>query len=197
MGSMVVYRLTYYLLPLGLATALLAAHEGFERRQTVTRFANLFGRWAPAVVPRVLAFTTFAGGASLLVYGALPRTVSRWHWLAGGMPLPVVEASNFLGSVAGMGLLLLARGLLERLDAAYQLSVALLTGGIIVSLARGFNVEGALILAVMLAALFALPALFRSPGIALERDVHGRMDHVDPARARGHDLARHLLAQAR
>ncbi len=52
-----------------------------------------------------------------------------------------------------MGLLLLARGLLERLDAAYHLSVGLLAGGIVVSLLRGFNVEEASILTLMLLAL--------------------------------------------
>ena len=153
MGSMVVYRAIYYFLPLGLAAGLLAGHEGFQRWQTVTRFATLFGRWAPAIVPRVLACTTFAGGTVMLVYGALPRSVARWYWIADFVPLPVVELSHFLGSIAGMGLLLLARGLLERLDAAYHLSVALLTAGIIVSLVRGFNVDEAVILTVMLLAL--------------------------------------------
>ena len=160
MGSMIVYRITYYLLPLGLATLLLAAHEGFERRETMTRFAHLFGRWAPAIVPRVLAFTTFAGGAMLLVYGALPRTVSRWHWLSNAVPLPIVEVSHFLGSIAGVGLLLLARGLLERLDAAYHLTVGLLAGGIVISLLRAFNLEEALILTVMLAALLPCKSYF-------------------------------------
>ncbi len=153
MGSLVVYRLTYYLLPLVLATGLLAGHEAFLRWETVTRYAGVFGRWAPEIVPRVLACTTFASGAALLVYGALPRTVSRWHWLSDFVPLPVVEISHFFGSVAGMGLLLLARGLLERLDAAYHLSVGLLAGGIVVSLLRGFNVEEASILTLMLLAL--------------------------------------------
>ncbi|HVU87877.1 MAG TPA: bifunctional lysylphosphatidylglycerol flippase/synthetase MprF [Pirellulales bacterium] len=153
MGSLVVYRLTYYLLPLVLATGLLAGHEASLRWKTVTRYAGLFGRWAPEIVPRVLAGTTFASGAALLVYGALPRTVSRWHWLSDFVPLPVVEFSHLFGSVAGMGLLLLARGLLERLDAAYHLSVGLLTCGIVVSLLRGFNLEEASILTVMLLAL--------------------------------------------
>ena len=153
MGALVVFRLTYYLLPLVLATGLLAGHEASLRWKTVTRYAGWFGRWAPEVVPRVLACTTFASGAALLVYGALPRTVSRWHWLADFVPLPVVEVSQLFGSVAGMGVLLLARGLLERLDAAYHLSVGLLTGGIVVSLLRGFNIEEASILTLMLLAL--------------------------------------------
>ena len=109
MASMFVYRLIYYLLPLVLATMLLAGHEGLERREAVTRYARLFGRWAPSIIPRVLAGTTFAGGVTMLIYGALPRHVGRWHWVADFVPLPVVELSQLFGSVAGMGLLLLAR----------------------------------------------------------------------------------------
>src|SRR5262249_52621731 len=146
MGSMVVFRLMYFMFPLIVATALLATHEGLQRREAVARFAGRVGRWAPAVVTRVVAFGTFVGGAAGLAYGALPRNVSHWHWVADVVPLPVVELSQLVGSVAGMGLLLLARGLLERLDAAYHLTVALLSCGIVVSLLRGFNIEGASIL---------------------------------------------------
>ncbi len=161
MGSIVVYRLTYYLLPLGVATALLAAHEGLGRRESLARFAYLFGRWAPAIIPRLLACTTFAAGAALLACNALPRTIGRWHSLSDNVPLPIIELSHFLGSVAGVGLLIIARGLLERLARAYHLAVALLSIGIVVSLVRGFNIEEALILTLSLAALIPCKPYFR------------------------------------
>ncbi|MBI2826739.1 MAG: bifunctional lysylphosphatidylglycerol flippase/synthetase MprF [Planctomycetia bacterium] len=153
LGSIILYRLIYYLMPLGVAAVLLAAHEGFQQRAIVTRFAGMFGRWVPAIVPRVLALTTFAGGAMLVVTGALPRHVGRWHYLATAVPLPAVELSHFLASVTGMALLLLARGLQQRLDAAYHFTVALLAGGIVLSLLRAFDVEEAAILLLMLVSL--------------------------------------------
>ena len=118
MGRLVVFRLTYYLLPLVLATGLLAGHEASLRWKTVTlrRMVRAVGAEGCGVWPyHVRQRRRFAR-----IGPALPRTVSCWHSLADFVPLPVVEVSQLFGSVAGMGLLLLARGLLERLDAAYH-----------------------------------------------------------------------------
>jgi phosphatidylglycerol lysyltransferase len=74
-------------------------------------------------------------------------------WLSKVLPLPVIELSHFLGSLAGVGLLLLALGLQRRLDAAFQLTVGLLVTGIVVSLLKGLDYEEAIALSLMLAAL--------------------------------------------
>lgn len=52
-----------------------------------------------------------------------------------------------------MGLLLLARGLQHRLDAAYILTVGFLSTGVVVSLLKGLDYERAIVLAIVLAAL--------------------------------------------
>jgi len=44
---------------------------------------------------------------------------SRLAWLKDFFPSPVIELSHFLGNLAGVGLLVLAGGLQQRLDAAY------------------------------------------------------------------------------
>ncbi|WP_227778528.1 bifunctional lysylphosphatidylglycerol flippase/synthetase MprF [Haladaptatus pallidirubidus] len=62
-----------------------------------------------------------------------------------------MELSHFLASLVGVGLLVLARGLQLRLDAAYLLTITMLFLGILLSLLKGFNVEEALILMAVLA----------------------------------------------
>ncbi|MCL5271451.1 MAG: bifunctional lysylphosphatidylglycerol flippase/synthetase MprF [bacterium] len=153
-GVVVVYRIIYYILPLITAAGLLGIHEVSQRREGVRKIARFFGQWVPEIVPQVMAFTTFVGGAMLLFSGATPTVPVRLEWLKDFLPLPVIEISHFLGSLAGMGLLILARGLQRRLDAAWHLTVALLTTGIVVSLLKGLDYEEALALSVMLAALF-------------------------------------------
>lgn len=152
-GALVAYRAIYYLLPLSIATVLLAAHEVLQKKEEVRHAAASFGRWVPEVAPSVLAFTTFVGGAILLLSGATPTVSWRLAWLRHFLPLPVMELSHFLGSLVGIGLLFLAWGLQRRLDAAYLLSAALLSVGIILSLLKGFDYEEAVVLAVMLGAL--------------------------------------------
>lgn len=154
-GSLVAFRVIYYLLPLFVATILLGTHEIVERREGVARAWRIFGRWAPGIAPNVMAFTTFVGGAVLLFSGATPALPSRLYWLRRLVPLPIVEISHFFGSITGALLLLIARGLQRRLDAAYQLAVVVLTAGMFLQLFKGGDFEEAIILAIMLFGLVA------------------------------------------
>ncbi len=152
-GSVVAYRGVYYLFPLALSALLLGAHEVAERKAQVQRIARFFGQWAPDVAPAVFAVTTFVGGIVLLFSGALPAAKGRLEFLEQLIPLPLLEVSHLLGSLAGVGLLLLARGLQRRLDAAYVVTVTLLATGLVASLLKGFDYEEAAIMAVLLFAL--------------------------------------------
>jgi phosphatidylglycerol lysyltransferase len=59
------------------------------------------------------------------------------------LPLEVIEASHFLGSIAGAALLLLSQGLARRLDGAWLLTVAVVATGIVASLLKGADYEEA------------------------------------------------------
>jgi phosphatidylglycerol lysyltransferase len=155
LGALVAFRVIYYLLPLCVAAILLAIHEVIEKREGVARAWKFFGRWAPGIAPQILALTTFVGGAVLLFSGVTPTLPSRLYWLRRLLPLPIIEISHFFGSLAGALLLLLARGLQRRLDAAYQLTVLVLGAGIFLQLFKGADYEEAIILTIMLIALVA------------------------------------------
>jgi len=153
LGSLLVYRGMYYILPLLIAAILLGAQEMLQKKEGVKRIARFFGQWVSELLPPVFAFTTFVGGTILLFSGATPGVGWRFAWLKDFLPLPVVEVSHFLGSIIGIGLLLIARGLQRRIDAAYILSSILLGAGIVISFLKGFDYEEAVILTVMLGAL--------------------------------------------
>ena len=152
-GSLLAFRLIYYLLPLAAATGILAGHEIYLKKVQVRRIAGVFDRVANALAPRLLALAVFVGGAILLISGATPAVPARLEWLEDLIPLTFLEASHFLASVSGVALLLLARGLQRRLSTAYLMTAGLLAAGIVFSLLKGFDYEEAGVLAVMLAAL--------------------------------------------
>jgi len=164
-GSLVAFRAIYYLIPLIVATILLATHEILEKREGVAKAWRIFGRWAPGIAPNVMAFSTFVGGAVLLISGATPTLPSRLYWLRRIVPLPVVEISHFFGSIAGALLLLIARGLQRRLDAAYQMAFVVLTAGIVLQIFKGGDFEEAIILAIMLFGLVASRRHFYRKGL--------------------------------
>jgi phosphatidylglycerol lysyltransferase len=156
MGALLAYRGVYYLSPLAVAVLMLLVQELARRSTALRAAAQAASRWSSAIVPPLLGLATLAAGAVLLFSGATAAVPARMAWLERALPLPVVETSHFLGSIAGVALLFLARGLFRRLDAAYLLTAVLLGAGMVFSLLKGFDYEEAIILGVMLAAL--LPA---------------------------------------
>ncbi len=72
LGSLLAYRGIYYLLPLLIATIMLASLELLQKKDWIQRIARGFGQWLPVLVPQVMAFATFIGGAILLFSGATP-----------------------------------------------------------------------------------------------------------------------------
>ena len=152
-AALFAYRVIYYLIPLAISAALLGVNEALSHRESLKKVVAGYHRWSAPVVPPVLAVTTFVAGAVLLFSGAIPALDHRLAWLREEIPLPLLEASHFLGSSVGMGLLLLARGLQRRLDGAYWVTLVLLAAGIAASLLKGLDYEEALLLALLLGAL--------------------------------------------
>ncbi len=137
-GALVLYRIVYYLLPLIAAAMLLA---GYELSSGV---AAPIRRAAVAISPLLLATLTFIAGAWLLVSGVTPLSGVATDLLELHVPLPLVEASHFIGSVAGFAMLVIARGLLNRLDAAWWAAFLLALIAAVLALPKGIALsEGA------------------------------------------------------
>ncbi len=156
LSAIIVFRIIYYLLPLGIALVLLAANEMSRGKSRVARAARVAGGWAPVAAPALFSLTTFLGGAILLFSGATPEIRLRMRVIGGLVPLAVIESSHFVASLTGAALLILAYGLARRLDAAYYLTVIALPIGILTSLLKGWDYAEAAALAVILLTL--LPA---------------------------------------
>jgi len=137
-GALVLYRIIYYLLPLIAAAMLLA---GYELRSGV---AAPIRRAAVAISPMLLATLTFIAGAWLLVSGVTPLSGAATDLLELHVPLPLVEASHFIGSVTGFAMLVIARGLFHRLDAAWWSAFLLAIVAAVLAMPKGIAVsEGA------------------------------------------------------
>ncbi len=124
-AALVLNRVVYYLVPLLLGLLMLAAQE--LRRSSAAPVV----RAAVSLAPRLLAAVTLAAGVMLLVRGVLPASRTA------PLPLALVEVTHFVGSIAGLGLLFVARGLLWRLDAAWWAGLALTVIAAIVAATRG------------------------------------------------------------
>lgn len=151
--SLIVFRAVYYLLPLVVALVGLIADEAWQRRHHAARLGLVVDELMEQFAPRILAFLAFVAGLVLLFSGATPAAAGRLNVLARFLPVGLIEAWHFLGSVAGAVLLILSQGLSRRLDAAYYLSEAAIVIGIAGSLLKGLDYEEAAILATVLVLL--------------------------------------------
>ena len=168
-GALIAYRLIYYLLPLLVAALLFAVHQARAGSAAVAGRVDLARRGAALVLPNLLATLVFIGGAILLVSGATPTVAERLAVLAPVAPLALIEVSHFLGSLAGLALLVLALGLRRRLDGAWWMACVVMSAGIVLSLVKGIDWEEALYLAIVLAALLPSRKAFYRKSRLLEQ----------------------------
>ncbi|MEO8063552.1 MAG: bifunctional lysylphosphatidylglycerol flippase/synthetase MprF [Pseudomonadota bacterium] len=168
LSALLAYRAVYYLLPFVIALAVVAVREAWLRRAGLASATTWLRAWVRAVTPQALAVGVFVCGLVLLFSGATPAADARLHVLRHLVPLSLLELSHLIGSAAGVALLLLARGLQRRMDAAWHVTVVLLAAGIVASLIKGFDYEEALLLTAILAALRAAKGRFTRRAALLE-----------------------------
>lgn len=153
LGVLLAFRVIYYIVPLVLGASLFALMELIRQKQYVFKVVKLYDKIIGPMIPQIFAAITFLAGLILLFSGATPALRHRLLALQEFIPVPVIEISHFLGSIIGIALLFLARGLQRRLNSAYYLTLITFAAGIIVSLLKGFDYEEALTMCLMLLAL--------------------------------------------
>ncbi|MDD5228066.1 MAG: bifunctional lysylphosphatidylglycerol flippase/synthetase MprF [Methylococcales bacterium] len=137
-GALLLYRVIYYFVPLLLAGAGLLIYEVFSRRKLLVESSVAVSRILSAIAPQLYSVLLLFAGGILLISGAIPENSEAMDWLRYLVPLSVVELSHLMGSLIGLLLLFLARGILLKIDAAWYGSLFLLGLGIIASLLKGF-----------------------------------------------------------
>jgi phosphatidylglycerol lysyltransferase len=138
-GALILYRGIYFLLPLLVATVMLVSFEA--RRSTA---APRVARAAVRLTPGLLAAVTSLSGIMLMVSGVTPTGDDAANeLLALQMPLFLVEAAHLIGSVAGVAMLFVARGLVHRLDAAWWSTLILAVLAAILAVPKGIAVTEA------------------------------------------------------
>lgn len=160
LAALVLYRVVYYVVPLALALAALLMDELRARRVLVRRVGQSLSSVSEQLTPRILALMTFFAGGLLLASGATPAIHARLHWMAGWLPVSLFEASHFIGSLVGVGLLVLAQAIARRIRLAYVSVVVALVAGILVSLLKAGDWEEASLLTALLLALMSSRAFF-------------------------------------
>ena len=157
LAALVLYRMIYTVLPFGIAALGLGVGEAFRARRRIGRAARWTHAIARPAVPPLAAGIALLAGIILLFSGNLPGEPGRLAILRDIVPLPLIEASHLAASIAGLLLIVVARGLNRKLHRAWAAAMLLLGLGLVTSLAKGnLDWEEALLLLVAYGAALAL-----------------------------------------
>jgi len=168
--ALIAFRAIYYLVPLAVAAAGLGAGALRRHGRMLQGVGRGAGGVAAVFAPVLFGFLAFASGAYMLAAAMTPALPEPLKEAARFLPLPVIEISHFLASIAGLFLLIVANGLARRLSHAWMVAMGLLAAGIALTLTKGADWGEALPLAIVLAVLgLSRPAFYRATPLAAAR----------------------------
>lgn len=170
LGALLAYRAIYYFVPILFGAILFGGKELSTARSSIARAHELASAYIAPVVPQVASALVFLAGTVLLISGATPGINERMAFLDRFLPLTVLEVSHLAGSIIGLGLIILARALFRRVQAAYHIVFWLLVAGMVASLLKGLDFEEAIILALVLGVMgLGQRSFYRPTAILSER----------------------------
>ncbi|HEY2131807.1 MAG TPA: phosphatidylglycerol lysyltransferase domain-containing protein [Acetobacteraceae bacterium] len=142
-GAIVVFRLYYYIIPLFLAGSMFAGNEILLRGKGILKGApkltgvQAIGRWSePDFIVAAVTGVVALCGAMLLSLGVL-ETGTSLSWIDADFADVVNEAGEFVPSLIGAALLVMAGGLAQRVNLAWTGTIVLLLLGTAFTLAEG------------------------------------------------------------
>lgn len=160
LAALLAYRIVYYVTPFIVAAVLLTITEAGWLKQRLGANFGTASRFMRPLVPPVAAVIVFLSGLVLLFSASIPNPPIELAELRRWIPLPVLETSHFLSSIAGLGLLVVASGLRRRLYAAWMTAMGVLAFGCVLTVSKGFDWNETLVMVAGLVALFIFRGAF-------------------------------------
>jgi phosphatidylglycerol lysyltransferase len=142
------FRLIYYAIP------------WFTASMVLLSWATRLSHRRIDVARRITGSLVGAAGVLMILSTASPALHARLVLMERYLPLPLVEVGQLAAALAGLVLLVLARGLARGYASAYKLTISLLTLAACASLLKGLDWEEAIILGVIGVAAWSQSAIF-------------------------------------
>jgi phosphatidylglycerol lysyltransferase len=167
LGSLVLYRLIYHVLPLLIAILAVSATElhRFVDHPAAYSIRRIGGR----LMPQLLSALALLLGVMLIFSSVTPTPNQNLELLSDYLPLPIVEGAHFLSSLFGLALVVAARGLGQRLDGAWWVAVLSALAALTLSLLKAIALVEAAFLAFLIFGLFVSRRLFTRPASLLNQ----------------------------
>lgn len=161
LGSLVLYRMIYHVLPLVIAVLLVVGAELREALQHPV--ANDIGNMAVRLAPHLLSAYGLILGAMLIFSSVTPTPDTNLDFLSAFLPLPVIEGAHLFSSLLGLILAIASRGLGQRLDGAWWVALISASAAFVLAFLKGIAVVEATVLAIFIFAMILNVKRFNRP----------------------------------
>ncbi|MBQ0832673.1 bifunctional lysylphosphatidylglycerol flippase/synthetase MprF [Marinobacter sp.] len=170
LAALLLYRVIYTIVPFIAAVLGLSLMAGMARRRELTGGAQTIWRAFQPLVPPIAAGVVLLAGVLLLLSGSLPAEQSRLGVLRELLPLSFIETFHLVGSITGLFLIVVARGLFRKLYRAWVVAMGLIVLGLLASLLKGLDWQESLSMLATLAVLGLFrPAFYRADSVSVFR----------------------------
>jgi phosphatidylglycerol lysyltransferase len=160
LAALLVYRLIYSVMPFLVAVIALAVTWALTQRTAIMETSGWAYRLVRPLVPVAASGVALLAGSILLISGTLPSDAARLGVLRDILPLSFIEASHLAGSVAGLLLIVISRGLYRKLHRAWAIAMVLMAVGMAASIFKGLDWEEAVGMGLTLGLLGAFRSAF-------------------------------------
>jgi phosphatidylglycerol lysyltransferase len=161
LGSLVLYRVIYHVLPLLVATLFIIALE--VQQLSHHPVASTLRKLEFRLAPLLLAAFALMAGAMLVFSSVTPTPDTDLDILYNYLPLPFVESAHFLSSLLGIVLFVTSRGIAQRLDGAWWTATICASLALLFSFVRAIALFEASFLVILIVGLLLSAKLFNRP----------------------------------
>ncbi|KQT69617.1 MULTISPECIES: bifunctional lysylphosphatidylglycerol flippase/synthetase MprF [unclassified Aureimonas] len=171
LGALVLYRVIYYLVPLICAALFVSLTEirSVVQSRVGLDFKAAGGRLAPAV----LSAFSFVLGTMLILSSVTPTPAHRLDVISDYVPLAFVEGAHFLASLLGLAMVVMARGLAQRLDGAFLGTLGATLVAVVLTLVQAAAFTEASLLGLLALMLLASRKEFKRPASIFRQALTG------------------------
>ncbi|WP_416197091.1 MAG: Phosphatidylglycerol lysyltransferase [Sporanaerobacter sp.] len=157
LAGILVYRLFYYVVPWVLSMILFLSKLIKEKTKTKTKTKkeNQITKLTIEFNTKALAVLVFFAGIILILSAAIPALVERYKIISNILSVPVLRFSKITSMAIGIMLIILSKGIFDKVKSAYNLTAALLILGSILTFIKGLDFEEALLLIIIYLLLFS------------------------------------------
>ncbi len=160
LAALLLYRLIYSILPFVIAVTGLAVVWAITQRKAISDTSGWVYRLIRPLLPIAASGIALLAGSILLISGNLPSDAARLGVLRDIIPVSFIEVSHLAGSVAGLLLIVISRGLYRKLYRAWKIAMVMMVIGLVASLLKGLDWEEAVGMIVTLSLLAAFRSAF-------------------------------------